>query len=202
MPWPLQIWQHQFGLFHRNCAWDGSTDYESLVVLQHLLYILQYNVSFYLQYLARWPEYCLIGESIGLQKVAYSEWRRLLQYLKLRLWHDYYIHCILAVLGKVEGEGRSWHGHVTAVTVCPTYRRQRIAQKLMDILEDVTANRLEQLMIWWASVSPVRTIVYRVWVIIGLVLNCRHDGYFVDLFVRASNKAAISMYQTVRKLFI
>eukprot|EP00890_Picochlorum_soloecismus_P002558 jgi/Picsp_1/3302/NSC_06141-R1_silencing group b protein len=99
-----------------------------------------YNVSFYLQYLARWPEYCLLGESIGLQKVAY-------------------------ILGKIEGEGRSWHGHVTAVTVCPTYRRQRIAQKLMDILEDVTANR--------------------------------HNGYFVDLFVRASNKAAISMYHTL-----
>jgi ribosomal protein S18 acetylase RimI-like enzyme len=42
------------------------------------------------------------------------------------------------VLGKVEGKGKSWHGHVTAVTVAPTYRRQGLAKKLMDILEDVT----------------------------------------------------------------
>lgn len=46
-----------------------------------------------------------------------------------------------AVLGKVEGEGKKWHGHVTAVTVCPTYRRQGIAHKLMDFLEEVTKNR-------------------------------------------------------------
>ncbi|KAI8108160.1 hypothetical protein M9434_006190 [Picochlorum sp. BPE23] len=97
-----------------------------------------YNVSFYLQYLARWPEYCLMAESVGYQRTAY-------------------------ILGKVEGEGKSWHGHVTAVTVSPTYRKQGIARQLMDTLEDVTANR--------------------------------HNGYFVDLFVRASNKAAISMYE-------
>ena len=118
-------------------------------LIWYLLCMFQYNVSFYLQYLARWPEYCLLGESIGLQKVAYSEWRRLHmlyipQYLSWIVWHNviWFDHFItFAVLGKVEGEGRSWHGHVTAVTVCPTYRRQRIAQKLMDILEDVTADR-------------------------------------------------------------
>ena len=70
----------------------------------------------------------------------------------------------------MEGEGKSWHGHVTAVTVSPTYRKQGIARQLMDTLEDVTVNR--------------------------------HDGYFVDLFVRASNKAAISMYEKVRALFV
>lgn len=43
-----------------------------------------------------------------------------------------------AVLGKVEGVGEDWHGHVTAVTVSPTYRRQRLADKLMALLEDVT----------------------------------------------------------------
>ena len=43
-----------------------------------------------------------------------------------------------AVLGKAEGLSKNWHGHVTAVTVAPTYRRQRLAEKLMGLLEDIT----------------------------------------------------------------
>jgi hypothetical protein len=48
--------------------------------------------------------------------------------------------CLLlcAVFGKVEGTGEKWHGHVTAVTVAPPYRRLRLAEKLMGLLEDVT----------------------------------------------------------------
>jgi len=46
----------------------------------------------------------------------------------------------LAVLGKAEGNNDQWHGHVTAVTVAPDYRHQGVAQRLMSLLEDVTAN--------------------------------------------------------------
>ncbi|KAG2424388.1 hypothetical protein HXX76_014597 [Chlamydomonas incerta] len=42
------------------------------------------------------------------------------------------------ILGKAEGEGELWHGHVTAVTVGPDFRRQSLAQKLMDILEEIS----------------------------------------------------------------
>lgn len=45
-----------------------------------------------------------------------------------------------AVMGKVEGQGESWHGHVTAVTVAPEYRRQQLAKKLMKMLEDISDN--------------------------------------------------------------
>lgn len=31
----------------------------------------------------------------------------------------------------------------------------------------------------------------------GLLVKCRHNGYFVDLFVRASNAVAIAMYEKV-----
>ncbi|MCO5604525.1 hypothetical protein L7F22_058692 [Adiantum nelumboides] len=41
-------------------------------------------------------------------------------------------------MGKVEGQGESWHGHVTAVTVAPEYRRQQLAKKLMNLLETVS----------------------------------------------------------------
>lgn len=50
----------------------------------------------------------------------------------------------IAVLGKAEGLNENWHGHVTAVTVAPTYRRQRLAEKLMALLEDVT----ERMCVW------------------------------------------------------
>jgi len=34
-------------------------------------------------------------------------------------------------MGKAEGKNANWHGHVTAVTVAPSYRRQGLAKKLM-----------------------------------------------------------------------
>ncbi len=39
------------------------------------------------------------------------------------------------VLGKVEGQENLWHGHVTAVTVAPEYRRLGVASNLMNFLE-------------------------------------------------------------------
>jgi len=39
------------------------------------------------------------------------------------------------MLGKAEGVGENWHGHVTAVTVAPEFRRIGLAEKLMHILE-------------------------------------------------------------------
>ncbi|EIE19634.1 catalytic subunit of N-acetyltransferase [Coccomyxa subellipsoidea C-169] len=72
-----------------------------------------YNLPFYLQYLANWPEYCLMAEGAGQQAMGY-------------------------ILGKVEGEDENWHGHVTALTVAPDFRRQGLARNLMDLLESVT----------------------------------------------------------------
>ncbi|CAG9462903.1 unnamed protein product [Pedinophyceae sp. YPF-701] len=72
-----------------------------------------YNLQFYLQYLAQWPEYCVMAEGPGGRSMGY-------------------------ILGKVEGSGRLWHGHVTAVTVAPEYRRMGLAQRLMKSLEDTT----------------------------------------------------------------
>lgn len=41
-------------------------------------------------------------------------------------------------MGKVEGHGMDWHGHVTALTVSPDYRRLGLAATLMKFLEDVS----------------------------------------------------------------
>lgn len=39
------------------------------------------------------------------------------------------------ILGKAEGQRELWHGHVTAVTVAPEYRRLGVASTLMKFLE-------------------------------------------------------------------
>lgn len=41
-------------------------------------------------------------------------------------------------MGKAEGEGENWHGHVTAVTVGSDFRRLGLARKLMYGLEETT----------------------------------------------------------------
>ncbi|RHZ55264.1 hypothetical protein Glove_417g50 [Diversispora epigaea] len=97
-----------------------------------------YNISFYLSYLARWPDLFCIQESPTGNMMGY-------------------------IMGKAEGRGKEWHGHVTAITVATEYRRLGLADGLMKLLEKVTDN------------------IY--------------EGWFVDLFVRITNEAAIGMYK-------
>lgn len=65
-------------------------------------------------------------------------------------------------MGKAEGGGEKWHGHVTALTVAPEFRRLGLAGKLMNNLEQISEQK-----------------------------KC----FFVDLFVRVSNKVAVNMYR-------
>ena len=78
-----------------------------------------YNLGFYFEYLAKWPDYFLTNEAPNGALTSY-------------------------IMGKAEAFGRddkqnrskeSWHGHVTAVTVDPDYRRLGFAKQLMDGLE-------------------------------------------------------------------
>lgn len=41
-------------------------------------------------------------------------------------------------MGKSEGHAEKWHGHVTALTVSPDFRRLGLAATLMNFLEDVS----------------------------------------------------------------
>lgn len=43
-----------------------------------------------------------------------------------------------SVMGKAEGHGTNWHGHVTALSVAPDYRRLGLAAKLMSGLEEIS----------------------------------------------------------------
>jgi Acetyltransferase (GNAT) family len=44
----------------------------------------------------------------------------------------------ISVLGKAEGTGVEWHGHITALTVAPEYRRLSLARKMTSLLEMVS----------------------------------------------------------------
>ncbi|CAD5122110.1 DgyrCDS10560 [Dimorphilus gyrociliatus] len=74
-------------------------------------YTETYGNFFYMMYLTKWPELCLVAEGPDGRIQGY-------------------------ILGKVEGTGDNWHGHVTALTVAPEYRRLGIARKLMQSLEE------------------------------------------------------------------
>lgn len=41
-------------------------------------------------------------------------------------------------MGKAEGRNKDWHGHVTAITVAPEYRRLGLADGMMKLLENVS----------------------------------------------------------------
>jgi N-terminal acetyltransferase B complex catalytic subunit len=97
-----------------------------------------FSTAFYFNYMAQWPEAFNAVEAPNGNLMGY-------------------------IIGKVEGTGNLWHGHVSAVTVAPVYRRMGLARMLMQDFEETCANV--------------------------------HDAYFVDLFVRASNTLAISMYE-------
>ncbi|KAG5476863.1 hypothetical protein LSCM1_05195 [Leishmania martiniquensis] len=97
-----------------------------------------YHTSFYGEYMTHWPEYqrICVHPTTGIS-MAYT-------------------------LGKCEGEGEDHHGHVSAVSVAPTFRRVALGETLMAELEQVS--------------------------------EYVHNAYFVDLFVRKSNKVAQEMY--------
>jgi len=71
-----------------------------------------FNMSFYLNYLTRWPECCVTAENCDGTIAGY-------------------------IIGKVEGNGENWHGHVSALSVAPEFRRAGLARKLMEFLEGV-----------------------------------------------------------------
>ncbi|KAL8922084.1 MAG: hypothetical protein Q9208_005394 [Pyrenodesmia sp. 3 TL-2023] len=106
-----------------------------------------YARKFYFDYLAKWPSMFIVVENIERQIIAYVMG-------KVEEDPDY-----LKVLGD---KYLPWHGHVTALTVAPQYRK-------MGLAKDLTA---------------------------ALDRACEQENaWFMDLYVRVSNKTAINMYK-------
>lgn len=77
-----------------------------------------FYVSFYLEYLSRWPTLCFKTESPATPLSSGNP------------------ICTGYMLGKVEGRGKEWHSHITAVTVAWDYRRMGLAKTLVKELAD------------------------------------------------------------------
>jgi len=69
-----------------------------------------FNMPFYLSYQSMWPESFTVAQAPDSSLMGY-------------------------MLAKAEGDGKLWHGHVSAVTVAPTFRRLGLAKVFMDDLE-------------------------------------------------------------------
>ncbi len=91
-------------------------------------------------------------------------------------------------MGKAEGHGTNWHGHVTALSVAPDYRRLGLAAKLMSGLEEISEKY---------SWTATRLLVKKKKLKHHCALARRKQAYFVDLFVRVSNTVAINMYKNL-----
>ncbi|RMZ81190.1 hypothetical protein DV737_g2673, partial [Chaetothyriales sp. CBS 132003] len=110
-------------------------------------YTENYDLSFYMTYLMKWPSLFQCIEEHG-NIVGY-------------------------IIGKVESSPPQlqasphylpWHGHITALTIAPDYRRLGYGKLLTEALETACNQQ---------------------------------NAWFVDLFVRESNKGAIKMYESM-----
>ncbi|CAH7670779.1 acyl-CoA N-acyltransferase [Phakopsora pachyrhizi] len=95
-----------------------------------------YSVSYYLQYLCTWPDLINLAEAPNGQVMGYGKYNIELE--KKRFNFDQAINSTQKVMGKTEGEGKNWHGHVSAITVSPLYRRLSLARSMMGLLEQAS----------------------------------------------------------------
>jgi len=65
-----------------------------------------------MQYLAHWPEYFQLTEAPGGEIMGYSKsYKNFTSINFIMILYKF----ILTVMGKAEGPGSNWHGHVTAL---------------------------------------------------------------------------------------
>ncbi|TNY17122.1 N-acetyltransferase, partial [Rhodotorula diobovata] len=80
------------------------------------------------------------------------------------------------VMGKTEGRGRDWHGHVSAITVSPQHRRLGLASMMMDLLEKVS----EQEEGWFVDlfVRQSNNLAIGLYESLGYMIYRRVRGYY------------------------
>jgi GNAT superfamily N-acetyltransferase len=125
------------------------------------------------------------------------------------------------IMGKAEGKGKNWHGHVTALTVAPEFRRIGLGEPLAHPLSPLhlpprrspastpnsqlsttphgghdelgEGNNLGNSIL--RTTEPwISTPAHHMMNELEEISEKKHNGYFVDLFVRKSNTLAINMY--------
>jgi N-terminal acetyltransferase B complex catalytic subunit len=112
-----------------------------------------YSLTFYGNYLNKWTEY---------QRVAlHGPTQVLIGYM----------------LGKVEGDGEDWHGHVSAVTVAPPFRRTGLAGFLMNCMEE-TSSTLHDAYFVDLFVRKGNAVAQKLYERLGYVVYRAVTGYY------------------------
>ena len=197
-----------------------SIDERHIRAFSSPFYPMQYTVSFYLDYLANWPAYQIAVDAPNGQTSAYSACLRHAapappspspmaciapHFVASTPVDDAFVwlRCA-AVIGKAEGSGTNWHGHVSAVSVAPQFRRLGIARVLMKELERISEHvyvvesRMLPIVPGGGQLAFPQLETYDTPCMLFWTPHFwpgRYNAFFVDLFVRVSNVLAISMYQ-------
>ncbi|CEL99543.1 unnamed protein product [Vitrella brassicaformis CCMP3155] len=111
-----------------------------------------FRTDFYLHYLTNWPECCVVAATPDDTIAGY-------------------------IIGKVEGSNDSWHGHVTALSIAPDFRKTGLAQRLMAYLEDV-CDRIHGCFFMDLFVRPSNTVAVRFYRKLGYVVWRVVSGYY------------------------
>lgn len=114
-----------------------------------------YGINFYSDYLMKWPE---------LQVAArHGPTGVLMGYM----------------IGKAEGAGENWHGHVSAVTVAPAFRRMGLGRQLMEGLEKA-CDQIHQAYFVDLFVRKGNTIAQQMYKNMGYIAYRTVLGYYQD----------------------
>lgn len=131
-----------------------------------------YSVSFYGNYITKWPEY---------QKVA--------RHGPTGVMMGY-------VIGKAEGEGEDLHGHVSAVTVAPPFRRTGLGRAMMAFLEEVT-DTVHNAYFVDLFVRQSNSVAQDMYHALGYTVYRRVLGYYREL--RGPSEDALDMRKAMRR---
>lgn len=135
----------------------------------------QYNMPYYMQYMAIWPAYFVVAEAPG--DASRSQPPHMIGYL----------------MGKAEGTGENWHGHVSAVTVCRAIPQPHSTAPSTTHLTTSSVSFLHHLL--QVAAEYRRASMAQLFMGYCEQLSEVYRGYFVDLFVRVSNSVAVGMYR-------
>jgi N-terminal acetyltransferase B complex catalytic subunit len=115
-----------------------------------------YNLSFYLSYMATWPDLFLVQHSPSIRPSAILKQSSSIPAAEKSTLETVSSTSMATssntadtsaapalsngrmmgyLMGKLEGRGKDWHSHVTAITVSPEYRRLGVARGMMQGFE-------------------------------------------------------------------
>ncbi|KAI9471560.1 N-acetyltransferase 5 [Coemansia sp. RSA 989] len=126
-------------------------------------YTETYDVQFYLNYMCKWPDLFTVAESPADTLMGYN-------------------------MGKLEGEGELWHGHVTALTVAPECRRLGLARGLMRGLEEAS-EKIHNCYFVDLFVRPSNSVAVSMYEAMGYILYRQVIDYYMSDGVMPSEYA-------------